>query len=205
MELYDVFKCPFELHSFRDDLHLNFKSHYFDFKTEKIKEERTSKKEIYNLSKIYFDGVIDKYKNHTILGEYITESSFCLKAEIEEGYDLKEELIYSLVLDNEKQKIIRIDDSMINGNPSYIEGVFRVCISAKLHVFYGEEYDYYDEDNKVKKSIKEEECVICYDKQADILFLDCLHICTCEDCYNIGNLNKCPLCRKELKKGKIKI
>ena len=57
----------------------------------------------------------------------------------------------------------------------------------------------------MQKSIKQEECVICYEAQPNVLYQDCKHISTCSECEDAGAILKCPLCRAEVKKGKIKI
>jgi hypothetical protein len=37
------------------------------------------------------------------------------------------------------------------------------------------------------------ECIVCFDKMADHVILDCMHICLCED--DIGGIKECPKCR----------
>ncbi|KAH9406231.1 E3 ubiquitin-protein ligase lrsam1 [Tyrophagus putrescentiae] len=46
----------------------------------------------------------------------------------------------------------------------------------------------------------EAECVICLDISANIVFLPCGHICTCQRCIrpNASALSLCPLCRAEI-------
>ena len=40
------------------------------------------------------------------------------------------------------------------------------------------------------------ECVICMDRQSDVIFLRCGHVCTCSTCS--GPLRLCPLCRGDI-------
>ncbi len=50
--------------------------------------------------------------------------------------------------------------------------------------------------------IKEEKCVVCFDKEPDIHFDNCPHICICEKCFIEAKKimhNTCPLCRKRMK------
>lgn len=44
------------------------------------------------------------------------------------------------------------------------------------------------------------ECIICMDKEYEVVFVPCGHYCLCEDCANqlLGTTNKCPLCRQTL-------
>ena len=57
----------------------------------------------------------------------------------------------------------------------------------------------------IQRSIKQEECVICYEAQPNVLYQDCRHISTCSKCENAGRILRCPLCRAEVRKGKIEI
>ena len=57
----------------------------------------------------------------------------------------------------------------------------------------------------IQRSIKQEECVICYETQPNVLYQDCKHISTCSECENAGRILRCPICRAEVRKGKIKI
>ena len=57
----------------------------------------------------------------------------------------------------------------------------------------------------IQRSIKQEECVICYEAQPNVLYQDCKHISTCSECENAGRILRCPICRAEVRKGKIQI
>ena len=52
-----------------------------------------------------------------------------------------------------------------------------------------------EEPVKTTKSFKTEQCVICLTNQPNILFYDCMHICTCLECEEFKPLNSCPYCR----------
>ena len=52
----------------------------------------------------------------------------------------------------------------------------------------------------LEKSFKEESCVICLEKEPNVLLIDCNHICTCEDCENTKPSTRCPCCRTEISK-----
>jgi len=41
-------------------------------------------------------------------------------------------------------------------------------------------------------------CSICYENSARIALDDCGHVCSCEEC--AAYLDKCPICRKPIKK-----
>ena len=45
------------------------------------------------------------------------------------------------------------------------------------------------------KTFKEEKCMICFDKEPNVLFCNCGHICICSDCKtSLYNENKCVHC-----------
>ena len=60
------------------------------------------------------------------------------------------------------------------------------------------------ESNKVKVEDKKEQsnnnesmvCCVCLDKQKNVLFEPCKHICCCIECSKNLNPNICPICRK---------
>ena len=118
---------------------------------------------------------------------------------MDDNDDLSEKHIYSIGYDNIRDKI-NIENKF-NDN-FLIEGNFRVCIDITVYVSYEEEYDLDEEFNMIKKTINEEDCVICFENKPNILFTDCLHVCVCADCNKVGNFNKCPICRKKTCKWK---
>ena len=89
-----------------------------------------------------------------------------------------------------------------------IEGEFFIGIDVVVYVSpEDEDEDRYDEDYeyKLKKSITEDECVICCDNKANILYTECLHLVVCDGCDKKGKFSKCPLCRNKIKNQRIKI
>ena len=56
----------------------------------------------------------------------------------------------------------------------------------------------------LEESFRTETCIICLDKEPNILFTDCNHICMCLECVKIKSLDNCPYCRNEISK-RIKI
>ena len=71
-----------------------------------------------------------------------------------------------------------------------------------------EEDEEEEEENEPPKPLEEsfrtETCIICLDKEPNILFTDCNHICMCLECVKIKSLDNCPYCRNEISK-RIKI
>ena len=89
---------------------------------------------------------------------------------------------------------------------------FQISISLRVD-FYQEieftefqEYETNEDDNEVEhksedeeplkplKSFKTDHCVICMKKPPNILFYNCMHICTFSNCEE-NTLNCCPYCR----------
>ena len=201
MDLYSVFSYPFLQAGFNRATTVNDKSEHYRFKSAMIDAE-TNKEELYIICRTYLNDMINKFKHHTIDNEAVTESSFGLYAEKREDDELREIHIYSMFYNNEKQEISHENKYDENFD---INGIFRMLIRVNCYVFHNLDYDYYDENNIVKKAIKEEDCVVCYENKSNILFTDCFHICLCLECYDRGNFVNCPLCRKKLNNKKILI
>ena len=50
----------------------------------------------------------------------------------------------------------------------------------------------------LKKIFKHDQCVICLDRKANVLFVKCKHKCACEECEKMHPSTKCPYCRTEI-------
>ena len=202
MDLYEVLSMPFKLtkfNLFHDPLQIKVK-----FKTDDIFGE-TTKEEIFILSKMYLDQIILQYKNYIIEDQPTSESSYRLSVGIIEDDELKFKHIYSCFYNNIRDRISW--ENKYNDNFD-IEGSFFVCIDVNAMVI--PDYDSNDddevEDNKpARKTILEQECVICFENKSNILYLDCLHVCVCNVCDSKGRFNKCPLCRTKIKNQKIRL
>ena len=201
MDLYEVLSMPFKLtkfNLFHDPLQIKVK-----FKTDDIFGE-TTKEEIFILSKMYLDQIILQYKNYIIEDQPTSESSYRLSVGIIEDNELKFKHIYSCFYNNIRDRISW--ENKYNDNFD-IEGSFFVCIDVNAMVI--PDYDSNDdevEDNKpARKTILEQECVICFENKSNILYLDCLHVCVCNVCDSKGRFNKCPLCRTKIKNQKIRL
>ena len=202
MELYEVLSMPFKLikfNLFHDPLQIKAK-----FKTDDIFGE-TTKEEIFILSKMYLDQIILQYKNYIIEDQPASESSYRLSVGIIEDDELKYKHIYSCFYNNIRDRISWENKYNDNFN---IEGSFFVCIDVNAMVI--PDYDSNDDDEvedykPARKTILEQECVICFENKSNILYLDCLHVCVCNVCDSKGRFNKCPLCRTKIKNQKIKL
>ena len=204
MDLHEVFSMPFKLvnfNLFHDPLQIRAK-----FKTDDIFGE-TTKEEIFILSKMYFDQLILQYKNYIIEDQLTQESSYKLSVGIIEDDELNYKHIYSCFYNNVRDRISWENKYENNFN---IEGSFFVCIDVNAYVI--PDYDSNDEvededeyDKPTRKTILEQECVICFENKSNILYLDCLHVCVCNVCDSKGKFNKCPLCRTKIKNQKNKL
>ena len=203
MELYEVLSMPFKLikfNLFHDPLQIKAK-----FKTDDIFGE-TTKEEIFILSKMYLDQIILQYKNYIIEDQPASESSYRLSVGIIEDDELKFKHIYSCFYNNIRDRISWENKYNDNFN---IEGSFFVCIDVNAMVIpdydSNDDYDEVEDNKPARKTILEQECVICFENKSNILYLDCLHVCVCNDCDSKGRFNKCPLCRTKIKNQKIKL
>ena len=194
----EIFETPFKLEYFRTHYTptLGIKAKYM---TREIEAE-TTKEEIFLLSKMYFDNLVSAYKNYLIDDTPITESSYRLYVEKVEDDELAYKHIYSIAHNNITDRISwenKFDDNI------EIEGNFHIVID--ISGYRVEDYDSEDEDEEpMKKAICETECIICFEKTPNILYLECLHKCVCVSCDGKGKFVRCPLCRTRIKNNKIK-
>ena len=201
--LYEIFDSPFKLvNSQSRDYEEPIPSLKFEFKTDNI-YDTTTKEIIFNISKRHFDDIILQYKNYVLNGVSTTESSYALYVSIFKDDEWEFKHIYSILLDHESDRISW--ENKYDSNAE-IEGEFFIGIDVVVYVS-PEDKDHYDEDYnyKLKKSIKEDECVICFNNKANILYTECLHFVVCDGCDKKGKFSKCPLCRKKIKNQRIKI
>ena len=56
-----------------------------------------------------------------------------------------------------------------------------------------------DDSSQSSNVFREEQCLICLSSDPSRLFLPCKHLAVCDDCLEVGDFNKCPVCRKEIK------
>ena len=201
--LYEIFDSPFKLvNSQSRDYEEPIPSIKFEFKTDDI-YDTTTKEIIFNISKRHFDDIIRQYKNYVLNGVSTTESSYALYVSIFKDDEWEYKHIYSILLDHESDRISWENKYIENME---IEGDFFIGIDVNVYVSPADE-DRYDKDYdyKLKKSIKEDECVICLNNKANILYTECLHFVVCDSCDKKGKFSKCPLCRKKIKNQRIKI
>ena len=175
MNLIDIFASPFKLVGFRE-----FSRHGDGFKaiykTSDIYDE-TTKEEIYILSKMYLDNIVSRYATYMVGDKPISETSFRLYVEQIEDDVLTTKHIYSFYYNNMQNRLSwenKYDDNFT------IEGDFHLAIEVIGHVI--ENYDSEDDEDDPeppKKAISEPECIICYEKQPDILYTECLHRVVC--------------------------
>ena len=201
MDLYEVFDIPFKInyhHTYQDPV----PKHHTKFITENIFGE-TTKEEIYALSKMYLDLLIRQYKNFNIANVPTTESTYRLAVELFEDGEIKNKHIYSCSYDNIQDRVTwenKFDDNFD------IEGEFFVSIDITAMVIT--DYDTEEEDDeyiRLRKTITETECIICFENKPNMLYIECLHLCVCNVCDTKGKFYKCPMCRTKIKNQKIRI
>ena len=202
MDLSDVFTTPFKLSEF-ETIYEPIPEIIANYKTTDI-VSKTTKEEIYILSKMYFNQIVSQYKNYTIDGQRTTESSYRLYAGLIEDDELTYKHIYSCFYNNIEDRISFVNKYNDNYN---IEGVFFICIDVHTMVINDYEPDYDDNSHNrpILRTIKESECIICYENKPNIIFSECLHLCVCDTCDSKGRFSRCPMCRTKIKTNKIRI
>ena len=203
MDLYEVFSSPFILYE-ANSFNNPGKMLKAKFKTKNI-EGSTTAEEVFILSKKHFDDIVTQYKNYYFDNVQAKESSYRLYIGMVKDYEFNEYNIYSIDYDNIKDKICNENKYYSNFE---VEGNFNIYIkvSVKWWEDYNSEEEDDSEDEEPRKTITEPECIICFENKSDILYLECFHVCVCNVCDSKGRFNKCPMCRKKIKKNqKIRI
>ena len=205
MNIYDVFASPFTLYeaiSFNEPC----KRLKVKLKTNDI-EGSTTAEEVFILSKKHFDDIVSQYKNYYFGNVQAKESSYRLYIGMVKDYEFNEYNVYSIDHDNIKDKICNENKYYSNFE---VEGNFNIYIDVST--IWWEDYNSKDEDEDededeepTRKTISEPECIICFEKTPNILYLECMHLCICNVCDSKGRFNKCPLCRTKIKNQKIRI
>ena len=146
MNLTDVFKSPFKLTGSRmftepiPQLRVSLKTNNM--------RDKTTKEEVFILSKMYFDNYVSKYKNYSIEGMQTTESTYRLTVGLLEDNELKYKHIYSISYNNIADRISwenKYDDNFS------IEGNFFIALDISAAVI--PDYDSNDEEDDDPKPL----------------------------------------------------
>jgi len=62
---------------------------------------------------------------------------------------------------------------------------------------HGNKYQSQQNDDTFENGV--DLCIICEDKKKDVVLIPCRHLCVCLNCFEIGKLVKCPICREVVK------
>ena len=184
--------------------------------------EETTRQQIYDCYRNDIDSFHDFYQNSNVEDQPVNVFSYVLTItgdyndEIDDTYH---RVIYHVEF-NRNNELIREQKFYLTESPA-IRAPYKVYISVGLYSFEEPqddlplrltdileitdeftEFDEFDRDYELKKTIKEEECVICYERPSNVLYTDCGHIPTCKECEDKGNIQKCPICRTKVTKDK---
>ena len=142
--------------------------------------------------------------------------SSLLKYEDEELY-IDKKIIIKLdfhILNGEYQMdILEIND---NNSIKTLRGLIQYFNNNGFYLTFAKKFDAYfiidnhtDSDSNnvplvmiqninAEKTFKIDECVVCMECKPTVLFCDCGHICLCEKCIEIKQLNRCPICKTDI-------
>ena len=198
--LTNIFKSPFRLVSSKTYSNPT-QELKVEFKTKDIYDS-TNKEEIFILSKMYFDNIVLQYKNYMFENVPTAESTYKLYVGIMGEEELKFKHIYSIFYDNIADRIAWENKY---DNNFEIEGKFFIGIDVSTYVLenYEDEDEDMEEEYKIQHAIPEDECVICYENKANVLYTKCLHYAVCDSCDKSGKFSKCPLCRTKINNQRI--
>ena len=203
----DVLRPRFKLYTIDRDIYEPIPNKKLWFKSKKINIGETTMKDIYKYCKKDLHNFQREYKQGFVNEDVpVSCSTYHLKVIGEyqkEIDDLMAVNIYYVEL-NDVGEITRKNKYYTPENKT-IQAPFNVYIIITL--YNCPEIEELDPLKclPIQKSIKQEECVICYEAQPNVLYQDCKHISTCSECEDACAILNCPLCRAEVKKGKIKI
>jgi len=80
------------------------------------------------------------------------------------------------------------------------EGWNKDQLELALELSMKEQYkDFIPDEDTLNEIISNKLCIICSSKKADVAFIDCGHMVTCNECANKIRKSKCPVCRKNIK------
>ena len=160
------------------------------------------KKTICKRTMHYFSILRERYKNG-----FPEEFSKFIKSEyvfkILNRENFKYEEIYNITIDKEN-KILEANFSSDEEELPYHISSHEIEVSLYYAQIHEEDEDE-EEQQPFVSAIKEELCCICYVNEPNIFYSDCRHFSTCSICEESTTLNKCPLCRTQVTKPKIKI
>ena len=195
--LKEIFSYPFELINIKQsDINIEYPHVIFEYETKKIIDGNSTMEEAYILSKPFFDDFIRKYKNYKLHDKPIAFSTYAIYVAFPNDYYHEYKKLFSVYIDNTKDDVKNEDKYEDNKE---ITGDFLIYLEITLYID-----PTLKEDNcEIKKTINEEECVICYENKPNILYSDCCHIAVCYECDTKGRFKSCPLCRKKIKNNKI--
>ena len=204
--LKDMFKSPFKLISEETNELLNpIPNKIFTFKTSTIRDT-TTKAEIFNAVKKDLDAIKKKYKNYIIDDTPSTESVYKVNIGIHENDGITTKDICRVSVNHISNAAMWVTKIM---DEPEVKGEFFIAILVILTAFQNTENDSDsdfmedEEEYKIRKTKREDECVICCKNPSNILYTECLHMVVCNECDATGNLSKCPFCRKKIKNQRI--
>ena len=87
---------------------------------------------------------------------------------------------------------------IVNPNlPPYLVHLYEILVTTRfLHIRDVES----SSPKPLKKIFKRDECVICFDREPNVLFAECGHIWVCKECEETHPSTKCPCCRTTISK-----
>ena len=73
----------------------------------------------------------------------------------------------------------------------YLDQPFKILVTTSLYRFHSFEAS----SKPLEKTFKFDQCVICLDREPNVLFIECNHICVCNECEKTHPSTQCPYCR----------
>ena len=165
----------------------------FVYRTEKIAIPTNTDK-AREKTHLFLKETIEKYLNHKIEGGRLVKTSYRLGIawEGEKDEKPKEKDLYTAAYKIKEEEKILIEETIFNYlYPETIQPNFYIFLVCNVRY--------------IQQKPNFPECLVCLNNNSQVVYIDCLHVVVCASCDILGKLDKCPLCRREIKNQRIHI
>ena len=159
------------------------------------KENKTTFKELFNISKLYLDELIKKYKNYKLQRKPITDSTFKVIIEYsnEEFYGIfRYKTVFEIDINNNTNEIIyEFKDPIVEDVET---NIFSFSIRINVELYNYNKPFFYDGE---KQPFIEDICILCKNNKPNVLITKCFHLVVCSDCISQKIIEECPFCKRK--------
>ena len=153
------------------------------------------KSNLYKFNTLYFNALKKQYSNNKENAEMVKiKCSYQIEGLKKHGV----EDIFNITIDINGDII---EEDCFFNEEEEVQYDFKTIFT--IYTYYEKYFE--DKPQQFITAIKEELCCICYVNEPNVFYSDCKHFTTCFNCEEMRNLRRCPFCRTDVTKPKIKI